>query len=291
MQGWLIYNAQDASENESYIEWFIEECNKQHIELKLLIREQLTVGIIDGKTTISYNGKPVEVPDFVVIRTIEPLLQYTFEALDIPTFNSFQVAQTTNHKSYTYMKISRLGIPMVPTYFATKRSLPLTPPLPFPFVVKGATGRGGKQVCFIADETDWLNVPKNIDSDDIIIQKADVQLGKDVRVFVIGKEIVASVLRENDHDFRANYKLGGKARLFTLTDGQKRTVQKIVDHFDFGLVGIDFLLSHDGELLFNEIEDVVGSRILSITSDINLLEKYVAFIKHRVAFRKQKITS
>lgn len=60
-------------------------------------------------------------------------------------------------------------------------------------------------------------------------------------------------------------------------------IQKIIDHFDFGLVGIDFLIGHDGELIFNEIEDVVGSRTLSEISDINLLEKYVTFIKTKVA--------
>jgi len=118
------------------------------------------------------------------------------------------------------------------------------------------------------------------------IQSADVMLGKDLRVFVIGKEIIAAVLRVNKNDFRANYKLGGDAILYTLSDKEKKMIQQIIDHFDFGLVGIDFLIGNNGELLFNEIEDVVGSRILSKVSDINLLEKYVTFIKNKISMKK-----
>ena len=56
----------------------------------------------------------------------------------------------------------------------------------------------------------------------------------------------------------------------------------MIESMDFGLVGIDFLFDSEGGLLFNEIEDVVGSRTLSQVSDINLLEKYVSFIKQNV---------
>mgnify|MGYP001310885034 CR=1 FL=1 len=291
MQGWIIYNKRDAIENKSYIEWFIYECKKQDIQLTLLYREQLTIGLKEGMYVVNYENKPISLPDFIVIRTIEPLLQNTFEALFIPTFNSFEVAYTFNHKSRTYIEMHRLGIPLLPTFFTTKSSFPTNPPLSYPFVIKEATGRGGKQVYYIENEKDWKNVEKLIQSEDIIIQDANVQLGKDVRVFVVGREIVAAVLRKNYNDFRANYKLGGSAQLFHLTEAQKVMVQKIIDHFNFGLVGIDFLIGHDNELLFNEIEDVVGSRILSATTEINLLEKYVSLIKQTVIHKKAQITS
>lgn len=289
LNGWLIYSEQDAMENRSYINWFIDESHKQEIQLSLLIRKKLTIGLENGNHIISYNHKPIPLPDFVVIRTIEPLLQYTFESLSIPTFNSLNVATIVNHKSWTYMEINRLGIPMLPTFFTTKKSFPKLPPLPYPLVIKEATGRGGKGVYYIKNNQDWKLVHEKLRGEDLVIQSANVQLGKDVRVFVIGKEIIAAVLRENHNDFRANYKLGGKARIFHLTNEQKQMIQKIIDHFEFGLVGIDFLIDHHGQLVFNEIEDVVGSRILSVTTEINLLEKYVSFIKQTVFNKRQKI--
>jgi gamma-F420-2:alpha-L-glutamate ligase len=161
--------------------------------------------------------------------------------------------------------------------------MPSHPPLPFPFILKEATGRGGQEVFLIADEASWQNTVPKVKTNDLLIQSTvNIQLGKDVRVFIIGKQIIAAVLRENKCDFRANFKLGGSATLFDLTEEMRTLITTIVNHFDFGLVGIDFLLNKKGEFVFNEIEDVVGSRILSVTTNINLLEYYVAFIKAKV---------
>ncbi len=283
MLGWLIYDSENAEVNKSYIEWFQHEAKKQGIDLQLIIRERLAVGIEHGSYQFYLNDKLVSLPNFVVIRTIEPILQHIFETLTIPSFNEAYVAEICNHKSKTYIELNRLNIPMMATYFATKQAPPATLPLSFPFVVKEATGRSGKQIYYCKTLNDWKHALQSLSTNDFLIQAADVQLGKDVRVFVIGKEIISAVLRVNEKDFRANYKLGGKAVPFTLTESQKKMIQKIIDHFDFGLVGIDFLIGHDGELIFNEIEDVVGSRTLSEISDINLIEKYVTFIKTKVA--------
>lgn len=282
MRGWLIYTKKDAVRNMSYIEWFIKEANYQQVELILVYREDLQIGITKGKPTVLHDFQRPSLPDFVVVRTIEPLVQQTFEALDVPTFNSSKVASLVNHKSWTYNEMNRLGIPILPTFFATKDALPTEPPLAYPFVVKEATGRGGKEVYFVENEKEWKNVQSSLVATDIILQDTNVQLGKDLRVFVIGKDIVAAVLRKNEKDFRANFTLGGSAQLYYLSAEERRMIEKIIDHFDFGLVGIDFLLSKDGSLIFNEIEDVVGSRILSATTDINLLERYVSFIKQKL---------
>jgi len=198
------------------------------------------------------------------------------------TFNSFSIAQTTNDKRLTYFEMQKLGIPIVDTYFTTAYSFPESPPLNFPLVVKEATGRGGKEVFYITSEDEWNRVLEHISSNELVIQRANVKLGRDIRVFVIGKEIIAAILRKSDHDFRANFTLGGTAELYELSEEEQSLVKKILEHFDFGFVGIDFLISEDGNLLFNEIEDVVGSRTLSSTTDINVLEKYVKFIKKRV---------
>ena len=47
--------------------------------------------------------------------------------------------------------------------------------------------------------------------------------------------------------------------------------------FDFSLVGIDFVF-HRGKMVFNEIEDVVGARMLYSKTDINIVSLYLDFI-------------
>lgn len=279
MIAWLIYRQKDAKENMDYIQWFIREADKQDVELKLVYREQLQLGLTAEHISLSLTDSTLQMPDFVIIRTIEPFLQAYFTQLSIPVFNDTEVASICNHKAYTYMEIQRLGVPVLPTFFLSADALPDSPPLNYPFVVKPATGRGGQNVRMIRDDKAWHHIAAVFQKEDLVLQSIQhVQLGKDVRVFVIGDEIIAAVLRSNTHDFRANFKLGGEATPFVLTPDMEKLIQRLCSRFRFGLVGIDFLLTESGSLIFNEIEDVVGSRILSETTRINLLEKYMRFI-------------
>ncbi|MGM8364719.1 ATP-grasp domain-containing protein [Virgibacillus sp. W0181] len=281
--GWLIYTEKDALENKSYIDWFIHEAKLQNISLTLILREELTFAFVKQNRLLMYNNKPIELPEFAVVRTIEPFIQMYLSELKVHVFNSCDIALLTNHKSWTYHEARKLNIPMVDTFFLTNGNNQQTPPLPYPFVVKDATGRGGKQVHYITGDKTWYSCLNSMQAKEVIVQACNVKLGQDVRVFVVGKEIIGAVLRINDRDFRANYKLGGAAVWYDLRTEDRIMIQRIVDHFDFDLVGIDFLIGQNEELLFNEIEDVVGSRILSAVSDINLLGKYVTHIKSRLS--------
>lgn len=282
IKGWLIYRKADASENKAYIDWFITEAKVQNIDLELVLRESLTIGIKDGRQVIYQNNCICTLPDFVVIRTIETLIQAYFEAQGVRTFNAALVAQLANHKSLTHVAMQQLGIPMAETYFLDKASLPDQLPLAFPFIMKDAHGRSGKQVFLIENKEQWHQKIAWLHSSDLLVQKLNYPLGRDVRVFIIGKKIIGAVLRENNNDFRANFKLGGSATLYHLTTENKQMIEKIIHHFNFDLVGIDFLINEHGGLIFNEIEDVVGSRILSKVTNINLLEEYVTYIRENL---------
>lgn len=282
MIGWLIYNKQDAEMNRSYITWFIDEAKKQQIQLQLIYREEMKIGIQNHQHMLLINNQQPQLPIFAIVRTIEPLLNKHLEYLGIKVFNSSRVAEICNDKAKTHFEIAKMGIPMVDTLFVKSDYLTSTAPMDFPFVIKETTGRGGKQVFFITDKKQWLEFLSSTPKKDYVIQSSDVQLGKDLRTFIVGKEIVGAVLRESNTDFRANYKLGGTASLYELNTTEKAIIEKIISQFDFGMVGIDFLIGKDGQLLFNEIEDVVGSRTLSAVSDINILEKYMTHIKETI---------
>ncbi len=266
----------------SFIDWFIDECKQQELKLVLVYREHLDIGVYNGKLALHQNNLECKPPDFAVIRTIDPLLSQHLELMNVPVFNSSAVSMMCNHKANTHQALAQLQIPMVDTVFLKKDLLPSKPPLSLPVVMKAATGRGGNQVTMIHTQTAWEQFSKHTYADDVVVQACNVQLGKDVRVFVVGKTIVGAVLRESTTDFRANFTLGGTAKWYELNQVELTLVQSVVDYFDFGMVGIDFLFDYDGNLLFNEIEDVVGSRTLSEVSNVNIIKLYVAWIKERI---------
>ncbi|HAM81435.1 ATP-grasp domain-containing protein [Ornithinibacillus bavariensis] len=283
INGWLIYSGRDAIENKAYIEWFIEEGKKQSLHIALILREHLSIGIYQNMHSVLYHGVHVDLPRFAIVRTVEPMMNRILEELGVSVFNSSTLSEICNDKARTYFEVAKLGIPMVDTVFIKRENILETPPMSYPFVIKEVAGRGGKNVFLIKNFEEWVAYTQQLTASDYVIQSTEVQLGKDLRVFVVGSEIVGAVMRMSQSDFRANYKLGGSATWYPLNSDEKKLIFKITSQFDFGMVGIDFLIGHQGELLFNEIEDVVGSRTLSAVSDVNILEKYVTFIKERVA--------
>lgn len=284
MNGWLIYTEADAIRNKSYINWFIDEAKKHSIDLTLLLREDIFVGIQKNRQVIYASGKEVHA-DFAVVRTMDPLLNNQLEQMGINVFNNAVISETFNHKAHGYLAMQQLGIPVPESYFFPGKIIPSALPLNFPFVVKATNGKGGNQVTMIYNHKEWEEYRKSCMEDYVLQSPENIQPGKDLRVFVIGKKIIAAVLRSNTNDFRANYSLGGTASLYTLNKTEKETVQKIIDAYDFGLAGIDFMFTDDGKLIFNEIEDAVGSRTLSMLSDINILEVYINYIKEKIAAR------
>ncbi len=111
-----------------------------------------------------------------------------------------------------------------------------------------------------------------------IIQQASNEPGRDLRVYLVGNKITAAVLRTSDTDFRSNYCLGGTARLYTLSQKERELVQRAVSGLEIGMAGIDFIF-HNGELVFNEIEDTAGARALYALSDYDIVNDYIQYIR------------
>ena len=183
--------------------------------------------------------------DFCMVRTICPALTKQIEARGIPCFNSSFVSEICNHKGKTY------------------------------------DGHGGKQV-FLTNES-FDSIQKGIAGSDFILQPFVKGPGVDLRVYVIGKEIVGAVKRQANNSFRANFSLGGSVTSYQCNKEIIDYVNQVVQVFDFGMVGIDFILDENNHWLLNEIEDVVGARMLyQCQPDVHLLEQYFTFVSDKL---------
>ncbi|MGG4264333.1 ATP-grasp domain-containing protein [Peribacillus simplex] len=277
--GWLIYNREDALNNKGYIDWMLDEARKLDLDLHFHFREDLRIGHRFNELYVECGTQPISLPDFAIVRTIDPFFTRQLEKLGIDCFNSSLVSEIANDKAKTHQYLSSLGIPMADTVYCNGR--PGADVMEFPFIAKETRGRGGKQVYLIehADDLAELN------DGNWIVQKPGL-FGRDIRVFVVGQKVMAAVLRESASSFKANYTLGGSASLYELSASDLALVERVIEAFDFGLVGIDFIFAEDGSLMLNEIEDVVGSRTLSALSDMNIVREYLMFIKERISSQR-----
>jgi len=300
MVAWIVYFHEAAVYNKRYIEFYVEEGAKLGIEIRLVLVEDLEFGVKNGVWFIKYQNEITDYPDFVICRAIYPLLSKHLELMHIPVFNNSFVSEICNDKARTYQYLAKTGIKMVDSSFyrnsQVKQILSEVEELT---VIKAVEGHGGSQVFLVkpsevriyeaASESDddmenttslkhRNEVMEGLANSDVVVQPFTGNRNQDLRVYVIGKEIVAAVLRTAKEGFKSNFSLGGEVRLYELSDQEKRIVDTIISQFEFGLVGIDFIIGNDGELIFNEIEDVVGSRMLYQCSQINIVERYLKYI-------------
>jgi gamma-F420-2:alpha-L-glutamate ligase len=157
-----------------------------------------------------------------------------------------------------------------------------------PFVLKTAAGHGGKGVDLVFGDRKSTGDGRNAgdgengksggaeSSCDMagIMSKAGFETGfaaqriignaeGDVRVYVLGGRIVAAAMRTSNGGFKSNVSLGGNAQAYTLASREKELVERLYASLkakpDFA--GFD-VIPAEGEFIFNEMEDVVGTRML-----------------------------
>ncbi|OPJ62404.1 ATP-grasp domain-containing protein [Clostridium oryzae] len=278
--GWLIYTKSEAIRNEGFIKIMLSDAEKLDMDLQLRYREDFAFGIKDNVHFVAYKGCIEKMRDFVIMRDMAPMFTEQIEKMGVKVFNNSFTSRICNNKALLHQYMASFHIPMMDTYFFSKGDyITGNMKFDFPVVVKAVSGRGGKQVFKADDMKQLMEITDSIE-DDIIVQKMGEVPGRDVRVFVIGRQIIAAILRSSDDDFRANFSLGGSARLYELNEKQKELIHKIIEKFEFGMVGIDFIFDIQGNFILNEIEDVVGSRTLYKNSNIDIAKMYLEYIKN-----------
>lgn len=291
MIGWLLYSEKDIKKNKIYIDYYFDEGTKLGIQILLIVIEKLKFGIQKNSWFLTYHGKAVTMPDFAICRTIYPLLNKQLEYMGLKVFNNSDVADICNDKAKTYQYIANLGIPVIDTeFFRNSMIEEAMSTINSPTVIKSVDGHGGNQV-FLIEPSDSTKVVQNnimnqLGKSDIVLQPLIGSRHQDLRIYVIGNQIIAAILRTAKEGFKSNYSLGGKVEQYQLSKKEISIVENIMNHLEFGLVGIDFIIGDEGELIFNEIEDVVGARMLYTCTDINLVRLYLEYIVSKLTNRE-----
>jgi len=215
-----------------------------------------------------------DAPEVVVSRIRDSDILSQLEDYGSTVYNRSSVCRICNDKAFTYSFVKSLGIPILPFSFPDQ-GLPPGPP----WVIKSCIGHGGTEVFRADSEEDIGNLVSKLDGRKPIIQSFASDPGKDMRVYVLGGRIIATVLRSSETDFRANFKLGGKAELVDPPEQIIKMVKRIVPELMADFIGIDFVFG-DGQVYLNEIEDVVGTRMLYSLTDLDPARMYMEYIAH-----------
>lgn len=244
MNGLLIYSREEAKRNAFSIKKYTENLN-----VKLMLEE-------DADFSIN--------TDFVINRTNHFAIAKNFEERGVRVFNPSSLTQLANNKQACYEFMDKNGIEIMPVHYDK-----------VPAVKKAVNGKGGTDVFMIQKQEPF--------QDGFVYQKPASDLGRDLRVWLIGGKIVCAVLRESKTDFRANFCLGGKAELYKLNAEEELLVYNIASLVNYDYIGIDFVFN-GGKIVFNEIEDSVGARMIYSLTNMDIIKEYCDYIRNEVKY-------
>lgn len=261
MKGYVYYAQVDADKNALFIEDLQKEAEKIGIQLQLIVDDEM----------------PDKDADFILFRGRNFELAKKFETAGWTVMNRSEVNRIANHKLRTYELAVLLGVPAVPTKMIRSAGDIKS----YPAIVKTVDGHGGSEVFLISIPEKATEILTNHENRELIVQPYIESGATDVRVFVIGGEVIGAVKRTGTNDFKSNYTLGGTVEKFILSPAQEKDALTIAAALRSDYIGIDFLLLSDGSWLLNEIEDPVGARSLYLTHDFSAAEKLMEYVKEK----------
>lgn len=253
MKGHVYYSSEEAQRNRGFIDDLMVHAEQLDIALNLLVDDE----------------EPDSDVDFILFRDRNLDLSVKWETAGFRVINRSEVNRIANNKLKTFEFATLLGIPAVPT----KRLKSIDEISDYPVILKTVDGHGGTEVHFCNTVNEAEQILNTYHSRQLIAQPYIESNATDVRVFMIGEEIIGAVKRIGNDSFKSNYTLGGSVEKYIPSSSQEKEVRRIAQALKSDYIGIDFLLLPDGSWLLNEIEDPVGARSLYVTHDFSVAQK------------------
>tara|TARA_R110002167_G_scaffold206691_2_gene410724 strand:- start:549 stop:1439 length:891 start_codon:yes stop_codon:yes gene_type:complete len=208
------------------------------------------------------------------------------------TARSSGIAKARN-KVRTLQIMSRKGIPIPETLFSinpdniAEQIKILGGP---PVIVKLQEGTQGIGVMLAESMKSAISI---IDTfykmeTSILIQKfIHESKGEDIRIFVVGDKIVASMKRMSDEgEFRSNLHRGGASQEVELTRKEREMALKASKYLGLDVAGVDLIRSNKGPLLI-EVNASPGLQGIEKTTDINIAKEIVLFVERNAGKRRK----
>ena len=114
--------------------------------------------------------------------------------------------------------------------------------------------------------------------------------GRDLRAFVIGDEVVASMTRQaRTGDFRSNLQRGGNGVATDLTPIERETAVRAAKSVGLSVAGVDMLMSHNGPLVL-EVNSSPGLEGIEKVTGIDVTARIFEHVERQVLLRNPALT-
>lgn len=162
-----------------------------------------------------------------------------------------------------------------------------------PVIIKLARGTHGNGVVLAETKKAAKSVLQAFyvmdqDGTNILLQEfVEESAGMDIRAFVVGGKVVASMKRQSlDDDFRSNLHQGGAGEIIKLTEEERKTAIKAARSMGLNLAGVDLMRSDRGPLVL-EVNSSPGFGIEEVTGR-DVATPIIEYIERNAKRRNKK---
>lgn len=259
-----------------------EEAEARGHEVRVIKYKNCYVTIDEKNPKVMYRGKDLGKFDVVIPRIASYMTRYgtavlrQLEMANSETFflNRSIAINRSRDKLRSTQLLARAGVSIPKTVFSrneTDIDALIDEIGGMPVIIKLARGTHGNGVVLAETKKAAKSVLQafyltNADGTNVLLQEfIKESAGVDIRAFVVGSQVVASMKRQSlDDDFRSNLHRGGEGVTIKLTDEERKMCVKAAKAMGLTVAGVDFMRSDRGALVL-EVNASPGFGIEKVT--------------------------
>ena len=248
----------------------IEACKQRGHEVDVIDHIKCYMNIASHRPTVHYKGQELPVYDAVIPRIGASVTEYgtavlrQFEMVGTYPLNESVAITRSRDKLRSLQILARAGIGLPLTGFAnspdsTQDLIKIVGGAPL--VLKLTKSTQGKGVILAETQKaaeSLIDAFREIKAIFLVQEFIKEAGGSDIRCFVVGDKVVASMMRTaKAGEFRSNLHRGGSAQVVRLTPEERSTAIRAANKMGLNVSGVDILRSNHGPVVL-EVNSTPG---------------------------------
>jgi len=267
-----------------------EEAIKRGHTVTIVKYRDCYASIEQNNPTVSYKGEDLGKFDAIIPRIASHMTRYgtaivrQLEMQGVYTVSSSLAINRSRDKLRSLQLLAKAGVG-IPKTVVSRNTVDIDDLIDklggTPVIIKLARGTHGNGVVLAESRKAAKSVLQafyltNEDGTNVLLQEfIKESAGTDIRAFVVGGRVVASMKRQSlDDDFRSNLHKGGEGKVVKLTENENKMVIKAAKAMGLNVAGVDLMRSERGPLVLEVnaspgfgIEKVTGRDVASAIID------------------------
>ncbi|MEI7539332.1 MAG: 30S ribosomal protein S6--L-glutamate ligase [Candidatus Saccharibacteria bacterium] len=279
-----------------------EEAILRGHEVRVIKYKNCYASIEQSHPTVSYKGEDLNRYDAIIPRIASNMTKYgtaivrQLEMQGVYTVSSSIAISRSRDKLRSLQLLAKYGVG-IPRTVVSRNTVDIDSLIEriggMPIIIKLARGTHGNGVVLAETKKAARSVLQafyltNDDGTNILLQEfIEESAGTDIRAFVVGSRVVASMKRQSlDDDFRSNLHKGGEGTAIKLTEEEKKIAVKAAKAMGLNVAGVDLMRSSRGPLIL-EVNASPGFGIEKVTGR-NVAAEIIEYVEMNAKRRNKK---